>query len=83
MFENIIEYINANPEVIIAIFIFITYIFIEISLRKKTKKLKNQIYEKYKIGLDLKLDISNIENIEREDQLLYYKNKNFLSVIRF
>jgi hypothetical protein len=69
MFENIIEYINANPEVIIAIFIFITYIFIEISLRKKTKKLKNQIYEKYKIGLDLKLDISNIENIEREDQL--------------
>jgi hypothetical protein len=83
MIENILEHINTNFELLIAIFILVFYIFLEISLRRKTKKLKEQIYEKYKISFDMKLDISNLENIERDDQLLYYKHKNFLSVIRF
>jgi hypothetical protein len=38
MIENILNYFNANTEVLIAIFVIIAYVFLEISLRKKNKE---------------------------------------------
>lgn len=75
------EYITNNITIIIiTIFIFL-FLVIEIILRKRIWKLKNEINEKYS-----EEELEEIENIDSLDQDLfieYYKQKNILNLIRF
>lgn len=80
---SLIKFYNDYNEIIIMVFILLIYIIIDIYLRKKNKQLKKSLYEKYNIiEKDIK-NISQIANINEEDQLQYYKNKNIISFLRF
>lgn len=79
----IIEFINEYTELVIISITMVVYIFVDYFLRRKNKKLKKSLYEKYNIiGADTK-NVSDIQEISEEDQLTYYKNKNFISFVRF
>lgn len=80
---TIIEFYNEYTEIIIISIVLILYFILDNYLRRKNKQLKNSLYEKYNIIDENWKSISDIENINEEDQLNYYKNKNFMSFIRF
>lgn len=80
---NIIEFINKYTEILIIVLVIIMYLILDIYLRDKNKKLKKSLYEKYNIIEKEWKNISEIANINEEDQLAYYKNKNFISIVRF
>lgn len=79
----IIEFINEYTELVVISVTLVIYIWVDFFLRRKNKKLKKSLYEKYNIiGQDTK-NVSDIGEISEEDQLTYYKNKNFISFVRF
>ncbi len=77
--DFLIEY----SEYIIIVISIVIYFIIDSILRRKNKTLQQALYDKYDIALEEWKNISDIENIEDEDQLSYYKNKNFISLLRF
>lgn len=77
--EIFIEY----TELIIVFTSIITYLIIDFFLRRKNKQIKEALYKKYSIIIATGTNISDIENIDEEDQLNYYKNKNLISFFRF
>lgn len=79
----LMEIFNEYTEIIIISIVLITYFIIDIYLRRKNKKIKKSLYEKYNIIDNDGKNISDIENINEQDQLSYYKNKNFISFLRF
>lgn len=79
--EEIIKYINENLNTMIWI-VFILWFFItEIFLRKKIKKIKNDISKKF--SAIWKEEIDHIENLDQDLYIEYYKWKNILNLIRF
>lgn len=79
----IIEIFNEYSELIIITTTIIVYLIVDFILRRKNKKLKKSLYEKYNLIDEDGKNVSDIENIDEEDQLEYYKNKNFISFLRF
>lgn len=78
----ILEFIKEYTEIIVIVTTIIVYLIVDFLLRRKNKKLKKALYEKYNI-IESQKNISEIANIDEEDQLNYYKNKNVISFIRF
>lgn len=81
--NQIIEIFKEYSELIIISTTIIIYLIVDFILRNKNKKLKKSLYEKYNVIDWTWKNISEIENIDEEDQLNYYKNKNFISFLRF
>ncbi len=79
----LIEFIIEYKEIIIITGIICIYLIVDFILRRKNTKLKENLYEKYNIVDEEWKNISDIENIDEEDQLTYYKNKNLISFLRF
>ncbi|MGE4443417.1 MAG: hypothetical protein AB7E37_00305 [Candidatus Altimarinota bacterium] len=79
----LIEFIVEYKEMIIIVGSIIIYLIIDFILRRKNTKLKKTLYEKYNIADAEGKSIAEIENIDEEDQLTYYKNKNVISFLRF
>ncbi len=79
----LIEFIVEYKEMIIIVGSIIIYLIIDFILRRKNTKLKKTLYEKYNIADAEWKSIAEIENIDEEDQLTYYKNKNVISFLRF
>lgn len=76
-----IEYFLNHINIIIIIWFIIWFIIIDTFLRKKIQKLKNEINKKYS-----EEDLEEIENIDALDQdvyIEYYKEKNILNLVRF
>lgn len=80
---TIIEFYDKYSEQFIIIIVLILYFILDLYLRNRSKKLKKSLYEKYNIIEQKWQNVSDIRNISEEDQLNYYKNKNFISFIRF
>lgn len=75
-----IDIIKENINTIMIILIIIWYIIIELLIKSKIKKLKNEINKKYS-----EEELANIENIDSLDQDLYieyYKWKNIIKFLR-
>lgn len=79
----IIEIFKEYSEFIIITTTIIIYLIVDFILRRKNKKLKKSLYEKYNLIDEDGKNVSDIEDINEEDQLEYYKNKNFISFLRF
>lgn len=79
----LIEFIVEYKEMVIIIGSIFIYLIIDFILRRKNTKLKKTLYEKYNIVDEEWKSIAEIENIDEEDQLTYYKNKNVISFLRF
>lgn len=79
----IIEIFKEYSELIIITTTIIIYLIVDFILRRKNKKLKKSLYEKYNLIDEDGKNVSDIEDIDEEDQLEYYKNKNFISFLRF
>lgn len=80
---TLIEIFNEYTEIIIISVVLTIYFILDVYLRRKNKKLKKALYEKYNVIDNDGKNVSDIQNIDEEDQLTYYKNKNFISLIRF
>lgn len=80
---TIIELYNEYTEQFIITVVLILYFILDLYLRRRSKKLKKSLYEKYNIIEQEWQNVSDIQNINEEDQLNYYKNKNLISFIRF
>lgn len=75
-----IDIIKENINTIMIVLIIFWYIIIELILKSKIKKLKNEINKKYS-----EEELENIENIDSLDQDLYieyYKWKNIIKFLR-
>ena len=59
----------------------VLFIFIEIYLRKKIKKIKSDINKKY--SSEQLTEIDSLENLDQDLYIEYYKWKNILNLIRF
>ncbi|MDD2907586.1 MAG: mechanosensitive ion channel [Candidatus Gracilibacteria bacterium] len=76
-----LEFINEHINIVLIILIIIGYSIIEFILKNSIKQIKNIINKKYS-----EEELDNIENIDSLDQDLYieyYKRKNIIKFIRF
>ncbi len=77
------DFLIQHFDFILIVLIIFCYIIIDLYLTRKNKKLKKEIHKKYDIINIEQSSISEIEAIDNEEQLKYYKNKNLISFIRF
>lgn len=80
MIDFIIELISDNINIFLTILIIIWYYVIELILKNNVKKVKKEINKKYS-----EEELENIENIDSLDQDLYieyYKRKNIIKFLR-
>jgi len=80
MIDFIIELISDNINIFLTILIIIWYYIIELILKNNVKKVKKEINKKYS-----EEELENIENIDSLDQDLYieyYKRKNIIKFLR-
>lgn len=78
---KIIEFINTNLDTVIWIMFILWFFITEIVIRKKLKKVKNDISKKYMTMW--KDEIDHVENLDQDLYIEYYKWKNILNLLRF
>lgn len=77
MIDFVKEYIN----IILVILIFIWYMIIELILKSNVKKVKKEINKKY--SEDELESIENIDSLDQDLYIEYYKRKNIIKFLRF
>ncbi len=78
---KIFEFTTENMDMIIIILFIIWFIITEIYIKKKIKKVKNDITNKYSAAELGKID--HLENLDQDLFIEYYKWKNILNLMRF
>ncbi len=78
---DIFEFTTINLDMIIIIIFIIWFIITEISIKKRINKVKNDINKKYS-AVELE-KIDNLENLDQDLYIEYYKWKNILNLMRF
>ena len=74
--------IEKNLEYILIIIFFIAYFCIYFAIKKKMKIIDKTLNEKYSHNADT-IDFTELEEKDQEEQLNYYKYKNFLAFTRY
>ena len=80
MIDYVVDLISDNINIFLIILILIWYFIIELILKNNVKKVKKEINKKYS-----EEELENIENIDSLDQDLYieyYKRKNIIKFLR-
>ncbi|MDD2870814.1 MAG: mechanosensitive ion channel [Candidatus Gracilibacteria bacterium] len=80
-FEKIINFTLEYLNSVIILGIVLGFIITEIYLRKRLRKVKNDINKKY--SADEMEEIDNLETLDQDLYIEYYKGKNILNLIRF
>jgi hypothetical protein len=79
---NMMPIIEKNLEYILIIIFFIAYFCVYFAIKKKMKIIDKTLNEKYSHNADT-IDFTELEEKDQEEQLNYYKYKNFLAFTRY